>query len=806
MADNDLFHIQSDSPAAADMMFWRIVGHETFSRASAYELTVLSENRQIQPNDVLGRAFDVTIDFFDGDGNQHDRHCQGHAVRFVRMGQMGRYFEYRITLRSWFWLLTKRTNSCILPRDTGNKHNKPTESKQVLDIADQVFEDSPIKAVKKTNPSGVIGTHTPRDYCVQFQESDYQYLSRLFEEEGIYYWFDAHDDPDTMRLSDTSNVPHTALPATKTLPYAKESSSEARHDSIVRWTAAKQLGSGKYASRDISYEHIKTQLSTENDVSEGYELADLEVFEYPGGYLTGDQAKEVGSTRAEELESRYELHWALTHWPDVGVGRTFTFEGDPDGTRDGDYLIAACTFVISHPGYEGMPSQGTNTPPQPITTTLRDALADDTVNTQRLNAFVRLIDDTPELDADQRGSSAFLITVMPAATLFKPPRLTPRVTMPGPQSAIVVGPAGEELHVDKMGRVKVQFHWDRYGKKDENSTCWIRVSQPWAGKAWGGYFIPRIGQEVLVDFVNGDPDRPIIVGRVYNDDQPIPYDSPTLSGFKTRSTPNGSPSNYNEFRFEDKKGSEQVFLHAEKNQDIEVENDETHWVGNDRKKTIDHDETNHIKHDRTETVDNNEDITIGVDRTEKVGSNENITIGANRTESVGADEKITISANRTENVSANEKVTIGANRDLTVGANETVTIGASRTEKIGAGLTQTVTGPINITSTGPTTFNATGGFNIIAPGGTKIIDFQLCKFGGGLKEGYASKFDSNLISLSYNTFKGEWSNFVAQYINVRAQNTPVSFGTVGVGIKNQATRVYNHAALSVAIAKLYLSL
>ena len=166
--------------------------------------------------------------------------------------------------------------------------------------------------------------------------------------------------------------------------------------------------------------------------------------------------------------------------------------------------------------------------------------------------------------------------------------------MQGPQTAVVVGPGGEEIWTDKYGRVKVQFHWDRYGKKDENSSCWIRVVAAVGGGKWGAIHIPRIGQEVIVDFLEGDPDRPIITGRVYNADQMPPYGLPankTQSGIKSRSSKGGGPANFNEIRFEDKKGSEQLFIHAEKNQDIEVENDETHWVGHDRKKTIDHDET-----------------------------------------------------------------------------------------------------------------------------------------------------------------------------------------------------------------------
>jgi type VI secretion system secreted protein VgrG len=274
---------------------------------------------------------------------------------------------------------------------------------------------------------------------------------------------------------------------------------------------------------------------------------------------------------------------------------------------------------------------------------------------------------------------------------FRPRRLTPKPFVQGPQTAMVVGPGGDEIYTDKYVRVKVQFHWDRYGKQDQNSSCWIRVSSPWAGKAWGGISIPRIGQEVVVDFLEGDPDQPIIIGRVYNAEQMPPYELPanmTQSGVKSLSSKSGTPDNFNELRFEDKKGEEQVFLHAEKNQDIEVENDETHWVGHDRKKTIDNDESTNVKHDRTETVDNNETITIHGNRTETVDKDETITIRGNRSENVGKDETITIDKNRTENVGQNESVTIAKDQSLTVQGNRTRDV--TKDEKVTIGKTQDI--------------------------------------------------------------------------------------------------------------------
>ncbi|MES2533500.1 MAG: type VI secretion system tip protein TssI/VgrG [Pseudomonadota bacterium] len=574
------FHIKSDSPAAADLMFWSVVGHEALSRPSLYELTVLSKNKGVDAKDVLGHAFDVTIDFQDADGGAHERHCQGHAVRFVRLRAVGRFFEYRITLRSWFGLLAKRTNSRIL------------QDKSVLEVLDAVFEDSPIKRFKKLGSGGVIGTHKSRRYCVQHQESDYRFLSRLLEDAGIYYWFDAHDAPGTMHLADASDVAHDKLPVADTLHFVPQGAGEGRYNEIRRWVSARRFDTGKHAARDSDFKAIRKKVGADIDAHDDHELADLEVFEFPGGYFSGEDADTTARVRGDELQARRDRHWALTRWPDVAVGRAFTFAGDPEGMTDGDYTIAACTFVATHAGYEGIHVQEEA---ESIGAVLHNALADDAVNADTLDMLESLIADTPELRRGVAGNIAFLLTVLPADMPFRPPRLTPRVTMPGPQSGIVVGPKGDEHHVDDMGRVKVHFHWDRYDESNEKSTCWVRVSQPWAGDGWGGYFAPRIGQEVIVDFLNGDPDRPIIVGRMYNDDQPIPYKSATQSGFKTRSTPGGGSNNYNEIMFEDKKGAEAVNIHAERNMSTSVEVDASTSVGHDRSATIENDDTTTVR-------------------------------------------------------------------------------------------------------------------------------------------------------------------------------------------------------------------
>jgi type VI secretion system secreted protein VgrG len=304
------------------------------------------------------------------------------------------------------------------------------------------------------------------------------------------------------------------------------------------------------------------------------------------------------------------------------------------------------------------------------------------------------LQDIGDASSQQEFECRVDFDAIPASKTFRASApAVPRPRTTGPQTAIVTGPAGREIWTDEYGRVKLSFHWNRYCSKDENSSCWVRVSSPWAGTNFGGIQIPRIGQEVIVDFEHGDPDRPIVTGRVYNADNMPPWALPanaTQSGLLTRSSEGASEANANALRFEDKKGAEQLWLHAERNQDIEVENDETHWVGHDRSKTIDHDETVHVKHDRTETVDHDETITVHNDRTETVDGNETITIHKNRTETVDLNETITVHRNRSETVDLNETIGIGMNRSESVGLNETIRIGENRVVTIGGNKAETV--------------------------------------------------------------------------------------------------------------------
>lgn len=615
--------MEISTPLAQDvLLFHTLNAAEELGRLFNYEISVLSAKNNINPDDLLGKAVTVKLELA-----EDIRYFNGYVTRFSQTGVRGRYHSYSFTVRPWLWFLERRQNCRMF-----QQMNVPAIIKKIFDdysgIADTRFE--------------LIGNYKSWEYCVQYRETDFAFISRLMEHEGIYYYFEHKEGRHTLVVCDSYSA-HTAFAGYEQIPFIpQQRMSRAEEERISEWCFAREIQTGRYVIDDYDFTKPNVELQVKTAESRSHQHANYEFYDYPGKYNVRGDGEHYVRSRLEEIQSQYELVSGQSNARGICVGSLFELTGQPRDDQNREYLVVSSNHQLQFSEYESMEEQG--------------------------------------------ALFQCNFTVLSSAQAFRSRRLTRKPFVQGPQTAVVVGPDGDEIYTDKYGRVKVQFHWDREGEKNQNSSCWIRVSHPWAGKNWGMVAIPRIGQEVIVDFLEGDPDQPIITGRVYNGEQMPPYALPgnmTQTGMLSRSSKTGSGANANELRFEDKKGSEQVYLHAEKNQDIEVENDETHWVGHDRKKTIDNDETTHVKHDRTETVDNNETITIGVNRTEKVGSNEKITIGANRNESVGANEDITIGANRTENVGANETITIGSNRTITVGSSETATVALQRTHTVG---------------------------------------------------------------------------------------------------------------------------
>lgn len=597
------------TPLAADKLFVKAATvTEQLGQPFEIEMDLLSPDESLDFDKLLGH--EVTLSVALDDGSSRPFHA--FIVQFSQLGRLGEYVTYHARAVPWLWFLT-RTADCRI-----------FQTKSVPDIVKQVFREQGYTDVKDT----LTKTYRTRDYCVQYRETDFNFVQRLMEEEGIYYYFKHTDSSHTLVMADSYSG-HETFPDYDSIEYFPPSDNAVREkDHIHDWHLSRDVQPGKYVVMDYDFTKPRAVLKTQYVQKRDFPKSDAEMFDYPGGFTVSAEGDHYARARLEALQSRHERMNGAGNARGLATGSLFKLTGYPRKDQNKEHLIVAATHRLHAGDYES----GTNGAP-------------------------------PDYQCS--------FEAVDAKEPFRTAMTTHKPTVGGPQTATVVGPSGEEIFTDKYGRVKVQFHWDREGTRNEKSSCWVRVSQIWAGKNWGWMSIPRMGQEVVVDFLEGDPDQPLITGRVYNQDNMPPYELPankTQSGLKTRSSLNGTAENFNEIRFEDKKGSEQLFIHAEKNQDIEVENDETHSVGHDRSKTVGNDEITHVKHNRTETVDNDESITIS----------------SNRTESVGKDESITIGQNRSENVSDNESISIGKDRSVTVGENQTLTVGKDQSSSIGA--------------------------------------------------------------------------------------------------------------------------
>jgi len=622
---------------------------EQISRLFEIEAELSSENGEIEFDEVVGHEATIRLNVGQGD----ERFFHGFVSRLVQLANQGGYAQYRATIVPWLWFLTRTTDCCIF------------QEMSVPDIIEDIFKHYGFSDYELK----LSGSYQKWEYCVQYRETDFNFVSRLMEEEGIYYYFRHEDGKHTLVLADSISA-HKAFPGYGEVIFQQLEDGAAGREAITDWIVEKEVQPVAFELQDFDFKKPKASLMSTSKIGRAYGKALYEMFDFPGDYLEAAEGERMAAVRLNELQSKYEVLHGEASARGLAAGCIFKLKKHPREDQNRDYLIIGTTLKI-------------------------DA-----------GEFAAGGGDSAD-EENEFFSCEF--TAIDKTQQYRAPRITPKPIIQGPQTAIVVGPSGEEIWTDEHARVKVHFHWDRHDESNEKSSCWIRVSQYWAGKDWGSIHIPRIGQEVIVEFLEGDPDYPIITGRVYNADQPPPYALPankTQSGVKSRSSKDGSGANCNEIRFEDKKGSEQVLIHAEKNQDIEVENDETHWVGHDRKKTIDNDETTQVKHDRTETVDNNETITVHGNRTETVDKDETITVhknrtetvdinesidvGADRTRTVGKNETITVSLTRTHTVGVNEAITVGAAQEVTVGAAQSITVGAAQTTTVGANQTNTI--------------------------------------------------------------------------------------------------------------------
>jgi len=533
--------VKAHTPLAEDQLMFRSMhGSEGLSQLFEFEVDLVSPNVSLDMKSVLGKPLSLEI-LTAGE----PRFLNGQIVRFTMVGKeagTSRYVLYRATVRPWLWYLT-RTSDC-----------KIFQNKSVVDILEEVFADYNFAFEKKLS-----GTYRQWEYCVQYQETDFAFVSRLMEHEGIYYYFKHEKNQHTLVLADDIGA-HDTLPGYPKISYlAADRDPDPFQEVIDQWQVTEEIRPGTYVVDDYDFKKSKADLMGMRSQPRGNPHDTYEIYEWLGGFSEAEQGEHYSRIRLEEAQSQAERDVGHCSVRGMAPGYRFTMQNCPRQDDNREYLIVSVSYALREGGYESGA-------------------------------------------ADSHYSFSF--AVQPTSYAFRPPRVTPMTRTNGPQTATVVGKAGQEYWVDQYGRVKVQFRWDRYGKSDENSSCWVRVSSAWAGSNYGAVNHPRKGQEVIVDFIGGHPDRPIIIGRVYNSDQMPPLELPakvTVSGFVSRSQ-DGTPANANEFILDDAPGCELVRIHAEKDFELDVEADERDTIAGDRTTTITGNDTLTVGKARTTTV------------------------------------------------------------------------------------------------------------------------------------------------------------------------------------------------------------
>jgi type VI secretion system secreted protein VgrG len=566
------------------LLFASMRGTEQLGRLSEFKVRMLSTDTALDIGSVLGTPLGVEL-ATDEDGGV--RHFHGVVTRFACTGWNYDVAEYEATVHPWLWLL-KRKSNCRIFQDLS-----------VTDIVKQVCEE--YGGVVALSVTSLSGTYPSLPYCVQYRETDFDFVCRLLEGAGIYFYFTHTADKHTMVLADSYSA-HQPIAGYGNLRFARSARQGGRiQESVSAWSAGGEIVSSKFVTNDFDFEKASSSISggllATANIAAGFKQAAYEMFDYPGNYTVPGDGSALARARMETLHGQCEQITATTDARGLSPGGLFTLAEHPRDDQNRDYLVVSANYDITGNEYAS-------------------------------------------------GGGDFSVTCRIGAIGKEHPyRPLPTVARPvvqGPQTAIVVGKAGEEIWTDKYGRIKVQFHWDRLGKDDEDSSCWVRVAQGWAGKGWGAMAVPRIGMEVVVSFLEGDPDRPLVTGCVYNSDNMPPYalpDEQTISTVKSQSSKGGE--GFNELRFEDKKGEEEVYLHAERDFLREVKNNDALKVGfetadkGDQTIDIKHDQTLKVGNDQVENIDNNQTVAVKVDQKLSVGGDQTVAIDGGQKVKVG---------------------------------------------------------------------------------------------------------------------------------------------------------------------------
>lgn len=604
---------------------------EGISQLFQLDLDLLSPNGEIKPQDIVGDKVGIIVQ----PEGEPERFFHGYVKSFQYAGLEKRgLYAYKAEVVPWFWFLSKRTDCRIF------------QNQSVQEIIESIFGELGFADYT----FALVEEHPKLEYCVQYNESDLDFISRLLEHEGIYYFFEHQEEKSILHFSD--NAAHYSDMS----PMEIEHSSGKRDAYYIRlWQHLYQYCSGAYAQTDFNFEKFNQSLLTETSTTLKLKNnANFSRFEFPGSYRESDLGRTLTKLRMQQEEMNYERITAASNVHTLQVGKKFLLKSDEaEADHSQSFVVTEIRHVAYNPSYLESESAEKKEPPYS-------------------NQFV----------------------CIPAATTFRPSSLTPRPRIDGVQTAVVVGKAGDEIYTDKYGRVKIQFHWDRYGAKDENSSCWVRVATQWAGNKWGSVTIPRVGQEVVVTFVNGDPDQPLVIGSVYNSSHMPPYPLPegkSMMGMKSRSV-KGEGSSYNEMVIDDTKGSEGFRVNAQKDYNMKVGNDSSTHVVNNHTGTVDGNSTTTVKGNTTHTTQGNDTFTVQGNRTATVSGNQDSTIEGNSTDTtngnstvtVVGNEEVSVNGDTTYNVGGNDTVEIGEKQEISIGASQKVSVATFQRTEIGS--------------------------------------------------------------------------------------------------------------------------
>jgi len=637
------------TPLSQDALVFRSLNaYERLSMPYEYRLTAMAAGGDVDLDALLGEVCTLTVQTTGGGR----RYFHGRCAQIAFVGNEHGGLLYELTLRPDFWFMSRNRNCRIFQNMTAT------------DIVSSLLQE---RGIMRFMLKLSQGFPPKRTYCVQYMESDFAFISRLLEHEGLHYFF-RHDASGTDLVIADSNEAHDQIEGHTDIPYyppGELREREAHH--LDEWSAVHGVSApASTKATDFFYKHPTPMKNTEQTDHPAYtgDNADMQI--HPAGYEEKAYGEKLAKYRLDAERALRAYATGSGNALGLQPGCTFDLRNHPHAAQNRRHLVVESRLHLEADTYAAGSGLG-----------------------------------------GQAQERIDLVTI-PSDTVFRPTLSTPRPRILGTQTALVVGKSGEEIDTEEVGAVKVSFHWDTYSKQDETSSCWVRVGQSWAGGGWGALFTPRMGMEVLVEFIDGDPDRPIIVGAVYNGANAPPYGLP---GAKTKSTIKSNSSKggggFNELRFEDKTGQEEIYIHAQKDQNVEILNNLSTKVG--------------VQETRR----------VGASRSTTIGANDTKSVGANETNTIGANQSLTVGMSRTETISMSDTLTVGVARTISVGATESTTVGGAQAVSVGATQSTTVGGAMMLSVGGALAINAGGAISISA-GGAIAIQAPVVTVTGGL--------------------------------------------------------------------------